>query len=73
MICNTFQFFKNLLHGKKRAKTFTTMDSHFVRPVENFSSCNLLITEDIQSMDQKEWLCFVLWNANSPSAVVCLQ
>jgi hypothetical protein len=35
----------------KEDKTFTTMDSHFVQPDENFSSCNLLITEDVQSMD----------------------
>jgi hypothetical protein len=49
----------------KGAKTFTTMDSHFVWPHENFSSCNLLITEDLQSMDQKEWMCFIVWNAQS--------
>jgi hypothetical protein len=40
----------------KGAKTFTTVGSHFVRPHENVSSCNLLINEDVQSMDRKEWL-----------------
>jgi hypothetical protein len=48
----------------KGAMTFTTMDSHFVRPHENFSSCNL-ITKDVQSVDQQEWLCFTVWNAKS--------
>jgi hypothetical protein len=58
----------------ERAETFTTKDSHFVRPHENFSSCNLLITEDVQSMDRKEWLCFIVWNANSPSSgAICLH
>jgi hypothetical protein len=55
----------------KGAKTFTTIDSHFVRPHENFSSCNLLITENVQSMDRKEW--FIVWNASSPSAAICLH
>jgi hypothetical protein len=56
------------------AKKFTTMDSHFVWPHKNFSSCNLLTTEDVQSMDRKEWLCFIVWNANSPSsAAICLH
>jgi hypothetical protein len=58
----------------KGANTFTTMDSHFVQPHENFSSCNLLIAEDVQSMDRKEWLCLIVWNANTPStAAICLQ
>jgi hypothetical protein len=58
----------------KEAKTFTTMDSHIVRPLENFSSCKLPITEDVQSMDRKEWLCFIVWNANSPSSpAICLH
>jgi hypothetical protein len=58
----------------KGAKTFTTMDSHFIRPHEEFSSSNLLITEDVQSMDRTEWLCLIVWNANSPSsAVICLH
>jgi hypothetical protein len=51
----------------KGAKTFTTMESHFVQQHENFSSCNL-ITADVQSMGQKEWLCFIVWDANSPSS-----
>jgi hypothetical protein len=42
----------------KAAKTFTTMDSHFARPNENFSLCNLLITEDVQSMDRKGMVVF---------------
>jgi hypothetical protein len=58
----------------KGAETFTEMDSHFFRPHENFSSCNLLITGDVQSIDRKEWLCFIVCNANSPSlAAVCLN
>jgi hypothetical protein len=58
----------------KGAKTFTTMGSLFIRPHENFSSCSLLITEDVQSMDRKEWLCFIVCNANSPSpAAICLD
>jgi hypothetical protein len=58
----------------KGAKTFTTKDSHFVRPHENISSCSLLVTENVQSMDQKEWLCLIVWNANSPSlAAICLR
>jgi hypothetical protein len=68
---DTYQFFKNLCMVKG-AKTFTTVDSHFVRAHENFSSCNLLITEDVQSMGRKEWLCFIVWNANSPSSAVSL-
>jgi hypothetical protein len=54
----------------KQAKTFTTMDSHFVQPHENFSPCNLLITEHVQPTDQKEWLCFIVCNANSPSSAL---
>jgi hypothetical protein len=58
----------------KGAKTFTTIDSHFVLPHENFTACNLLITEDAKPMHRKEWLCFIVWNANSPSsAAVHLQ
>jgi hypothetical protein len=57
----------------KGAKTFTTMDSHFVRPHEIIFSCNLLITKDVQSMDGKEWLCFIVWNADSPSDAICLH
>jgi hypothetical protein len=58
----------------KGVKTFTTVDLHFVRPHQSFSSCSLLITEDVQSMYRKEWLCFIVWNANSPSlAAVCLH
>jgi hypothetical protein len=50
------------------------MDSHFVRLHENFSSCNPLITEDVQSMDRKEWLCFIVWNENClSSAAICLH
>jgi hypothetical protein len=58
----------------KGAKTFATMDSHFAQPHENFSLCSVLITENVQSMDQKEWLCFIVWNANSPSSdAICLH
>jgi hypothetical protein len=58
----------------KMAKTFITMDSHFVRPHENFSLCKLLIIEDVQSMDREEWLCLTVCNANSPSsAAICLH
>jgi hypothetical protein len=52
----------------KGAKTFTTMDSHFVPPHEKFSLRNPLIPEDVQFMDRKQWLCFIVWNANSPSS-----
>jgi hypothetical protein len=52
----------------KWAKTFAIMDLHFVGPHEHFSLCSLLVTEDVQAMDQKEWLCFIVWNANSPAS-----
>jgi hypothetical protein len=57
----------------KGSKIFTSMDSPFVRPHENISSCNL-ISEVVQPMDLKDWLCFTVWNANSPSsAAMCLH
>jgi hypothetical protein len=34
----------------KVAKTFIAMDSRLVQPHKNFSSCNLLISEDVQSI-----------------------
>jgi hypothetical protein len=42
----------------KGAKTFTTMGSYFLRPHENFSSCNILVTEDVKSMDRKGMVVF---------------
>jgi hypothetical protein len=71
MIRNTFQFFKNLLYGE-RGQDIYYKDSHFVRRNEKFSSCNLLVTEDEQSMDRKEWLCFIVWNVNSPSSAAVI-
>jgi hypothetical protein len=57
-ICNITKFIRYVTLSnsskiccmQKRAKVFTTMDSHFVRLHENFSSCNLT-TKDVQSMD----------------------
>jgi hypothetical protein len=81
-ICNMNEFiryvtlhnFSKICFMAKGSKTFTAMDSHFVLTYEDFSSCNFVITDDVQTMDRKEWLCFIVWNANSPSSTaVCLH
>jgi hypothetical protein len=60
----------NIYCMAKGAKTFITTASHFVRPHENFCTCRFLTTEDVQSIDWKEWLCLIVWNANNPSLVM---
>jgi hypothetical protein len=58
----------------KGAKTFTAIASHFVRPHEHFCICRFLVTEDLHSIDRREWLCLIVWNANNPSsAAMCLS
>jgi hypothetical protein len=58
----------------KGAKTFTTIASHFVQHHENFCTCRFIITEVAQSIDKKERLCLIVWNANNPSlAAMCLS
>jgi hypothetical protein len=39
-----------------------------------FVRTDFFITEDVQSIDRKEWLCLFVWNANNPSyAAMCLS
>jgi hypothetical protein len=67
-------FFNLTVSSSSKIYCMTKGASHFVPPHENVCTCRFLITENVQTIDRKEWLCLIVWNANNPpSAAMCLS